>query len=49
VLPLKREVLGPRHPDTLLSMVNAVINLAAQGRIEDAVALQRQMQPEVLA
>jgi CHAT domain-containing protein len=44
-----RDVLGPAHPTTLATQLNMIVNLAAQGRVDDAAALQRQMEPQVLA
>jgi CHAT domain-containing protein/tetratricopeptide (TPR) repeat protein len=42
-------VLGPAHPTTLLTQLNMIVNLAAQRRVDEAAALQRQMEPQVLA
>ena len=44
-----REVLGPAHPMTLVTQLNLIGNLAAQGRIEEAVVMQMQMETQVLA
>jgi tetratricopeptide (TPR) repeat protein len=42
VLSLRKEVLGPEHPDTLTSMGNLAGVLVLQGKYEDAEAINRQ-------
>lgn len=42
------DVLGPAHPMTLLIQLNIVGDLAVQGRVSEAVTLQRQMEAQVL-
>ena len=36
VLDLRKEVLGPEHPDTLTSMGNVAVTYSRQGKYEDA-------------
>jgi Tfp pilus assembly protein PilF len=40
-LELKKKVLGPEHPDTLISMNNLGLVLSSQGRYEEAEAMNR--------
>jgi tetratricopeptide (TPR) repeat protein len=42
VLSLRKEVLGPEHPDTLTSMNNLALVLGSQGKYEDADTMTRQ-------
>jgi tetratricopeptide (TPR) repeat protein len=39
---LRKEVLGPEHPDTLTSMSNLALVLGSQGKYEDAEAMNQQ-------
>ena len=43
VLEAQRDVLGPRHPDTLSTMHNLAITLKDQGRHADAEAMEREV------
>ena len=45
VLEARRDVLGPRHPDTLTTMNNLAITLAEQGRHAEAEAMDTSMAP----
>ena len=42
VLALSKEVLGPKHPDTLSSMSNLAMTFSKQGRSSEAVELLKQ-------
>ena len=43
VLEAEREVLGPRHPETLETMSNLASTLAEQGKRAEAEAMQREV------
>ena len=43
MLDLSRRVLGPEHPDTLVSMNNLAATLQAQGDLAGARGLQEQV------
>ena len=42
VLAARREVLGPRHPDTLATMGNLADTLRALGKHAEAEAIERE-------
>ena len=43
VLEVRQRVLGPEHPDTLLSMNNLALAMESQGKAAEAEALHRQV------
>ena len=47
-LELRRQVVGPNHPNTLDTQLNLTFDLVAQGKISAAVALHKQMEPLIL-
>ena len=42
------ETFGAAHPNTLLTQLHRVANLAAQGHVKEAVAPLREMEPNLL-
>jgi hypothetical protein len=47
-LQARREVLGPRHPHTLLTQLNMVALLANQSQPQEAVRTLQEMEPNLL-
>ncbi|PVF91572.1 hypothetical protein CPB86DRAFT_719174 [Serendipita vermifera] len=43
VLEVEKEILGPRHPDTVTTMHNLAFTLRDRGQLEEAEKMQREV------